>query len=94
VPPGTLDAIGVPLPAILWDGARNPGKLVDGQLPNDSRIYLHDNAGDGGVEATFIDLGGAVMMADPSQAIVSRDLAAHRGELPAVEAVRLPGVDG
>jgi parallel beta-helix repeat protein len=94
VPAGTFDRLGSPLPAILWDGARNPDKLTDGKLPPEARIYIHDNTGDGGGEATFVDLGGGVMLGDPTKARISRSLDDHRGELPPVEAVAIPGVDG
>jgi parallel beta-helix repeat protein len=91
-----LAALGNPIPAILWDGARNPEKMRDGQLPAEARIYLHDNVGDGGAEATFIDLGGPAAFSNenPGASTMNRNLDDYRGELPAVAAVTIPGVDG
>jgi parallel beta-helix repeat protein len=95
VPAGStaFAAIGAPVPAVLWDGARNPAKLQDGRLPAEARIYLHDNKGEGGAEATFADLGAGWTSGDQAESAINRKLEDYRGELPAVPAVNIPGVD-
>jgi len=81
---------GTPLPDIIWDGIVNEAKLVDGKLPPELRIYIHDNKDTAG-EVTFASLGGAATMPDPSKATVKRDLADHAGELPSLPAIAIPG---
>lgn len=76
---------GTPLPDIVWDGVVNREKLADGQLPAESRIYIHDNG-----DADFVNLDLEAYMTDPETAKVSRDLKAHAGELPSLPAVKLP----
>jgi parallel beta-helix repeat protein len=95
VPAGStaFAAIGTPVPAVLWDGARNPAKLQDGRLPAEARVYLHDNKGEGGAEATFADLGAGWTSGDQAGSAINRKLEDYRGEQPAVPAVNIPGVD-
>lgn len=83
--------LGTPMPDIVWDGIVNEKKLVDGKLPADLRLYIHDNKQEGGGEVTFANLGGLATLKDPSKAKVTRDLAAHAGTLPPVKPVEIPG---
>jgi hypothetical protein len=70
----------------------NPEKEVDGVLPKEARIYIHDNEREGG-EIRFGNMGGLAGLADPSRAKVKRDLAAHAGSLPPVPAIHLEGLN-
>ena len=81
---------GAPLPDIVWDGIVNNAKLVDGKLPPESRIYIHDNKDTEG-EVTFVSLGGAAIMPNLAEAVVKRDLSEHAGELAAITPIELPG---
>jgi hypothetical protein len=80
---------GKPLPDILWDGIQNETKLVNGKLPKELGIYIHDNG-----NATFanLDMAHVDMTKATDPALVKRDLAAHKGELPRLAAVKIPGV--
>ncbi|GMU91366.1 MAG: hypothetical protein AMXMBFR4_04240 [Candidatus Hydrogenedentota bacterium] len=89
---GLLAALaGTPLPDIIWDGVVNDAKLVDGKLPPELRLYIHNNTDSEG-DVTFVSLGGATTLSDPTQAVVSRDLADHAGELPGLEPITIPGI--
>ena len=81
---------GAPLPDIVWDGIVNNAKLVDGKLPPESRIYIHDNKDTEG-EVTFVSLGVAAIMPNLAEAVVKRDLSEHAGELAAITPIELPG---
>ncbi|MBI2425645.1 MAG: right-handed parallel beta-helix repeat-containing protein [Candidatus Hydrogenedentes bacterium] len=88
---GLIAAIaGSPLPDIVWDGIVNEARLVDGKLPPESRIYIRDNKDTEG-EVTFVSIGGAAILPNPAEAVVTRDLSEHVGELPAIEPVAIPG---
>ena len=84
--------LGTPLPDIIWDGVVNEEKLVDGHLPADSNISIHDNTDIDG-EVTFANLGGLAALQDPASAQPSRDLEPHRTPLPSVESVKIAGVE-
>lgn len=86
---GTLMALvaGKPLPDIVWDGRMNKEKVgEDGKLPKESWLYIHDNG-----DADFVNLDVDTYYADPEGAKVFRDLARHKGSLPRLPGVRLPG---
>jgi parallel beta-helix repeat protein len=81
--------LGKPLPDIIYDGIRNPAKMVDGKPAPGTGVYLKNNGG-----ATFANLHWNTL--DPadlagSKAKVERDSKAYEGELPALQAVQLPG---
>jgi parallel beta-helix repeat protein len=82
------NAVGSPLPDIMWDGAVDSKKFVDDALPPELGIYIEDNG-----DATFanFDFPKSVLM--PEQATIRRDLAAHAGSLPRLEPVVIAGVN-
>lgn len=80
---------GSPLPDIVWDGIVNPAKLVDGKLPPEAGLYIRNNTDTQG-EVTFVSLGGAAVLPDPTGAVVKRDLSEHSGELPALKPIEIP----
>ncbi|NUM53815.1 MAG: right-handed parallel beta-helix repeat-containing protein [Candidatus Hydrogenedentes bacterium] len=80
---------GSPLPDIVWDGIVNPAKLVDGKLPPEAGLYIRNNTDSQG-EVTFVSLGGAAVLPDPTGAVVKRDLSEHSGELPALKPIEIP----
>ncbi len=83
---GTLAAgiLGSPLPDIIWDGAVNPEKAVDGKLSAKDGIYIHDNGA-----ATFGNVNlPAVQSGKPAPMY---DIDAHAGSLPAIKPVKLNG---
>ncbi len=84
--------LGTPLPDIVWDGVLNEEKLVDGVLPKELGISIHDNTKEDG-EVTFGNLGGLPALVDPANAEPSRDLEPHREPLPSVEPVTLAGAE-
>jgi len=84
--------LGTPLPDIIWDGVVNEEKLVDGALPKQLGISIHDNTKDDG-EVTFGNLGGLPSLVDPGNAKPSRDLEPHREALPSVDPVTLAGAE-
>jgi len=83
---------GTPIPDIVWDGVVNEEKVVDGVPAKNAGISIHDNKKDDG-EVSFANLGGLASFADPSNAEVKRDLAAHAEPFPSIEAVVIPGVE-
>ena len=84
--------LGTPLPDIIWDGVVNEEKLVDGTLPKELGISIHDNTKEDG-EVTFGNLGGLPALADPASAKPTRDLEPHREALPSVAPVTIAGVE-
>lgn len=76
---------GPPLPDIVWDGVTNPDKLNDGQLPADSRIYIHDNG-----DADFVSLDLETWLTDKTSAKQNRDITKHAGSLPSLPPVKIP----
>lgn len=78
---------GVPLPDIVWDGAVNPEALVDGKLPAERRFSIHDNG-----DAGFVNLDLITAKIAPESARVRRELGDHAGDLAALSAVEIPGV--
>jgi len=81
---------GVPLPDIIWDGAFDSKKLVDGKMPADRQIVVKDNVKTDGGEVTFADLGGPLAIATMKKDAIKRDLSAHAGEIDHLPAVKLP----
>lgn len=63
---------GVPLPDIIWDGAVNPAILVDGKIPPELKLSVHDNG-----KATFVNLDLLTVMKNPQAARIERDAAAY-----------------
>jgi parallel beta-helix repeat protein len=89
-----LGLLGKPIPDIIYDGIRNPAKLVNGNLPANLGIYIKNNVKAHGT-VTFANLHwDALDPKDPvgSRAKVERNLKAYEGELPALPPVTLPGV--
>jgi hypothetical protein len=81
-------AVGSPLPDIMWDGAVDAKKLVDGKLPAEYGIYIENNGA-----ATFANFDFPKSVLTPEQATIQRDLAAHKGSLPRLEPVAIAGVN-
>ncbi|MBX3179608.1 MAG: right-handed parallel beta-helix repeat-containing protein [Candidatus Hydrogenedentes bacterium] len=84
---------GVPLPDILWDGSFDTNRLVNGEIPEDRRIVIGENAKTGGGEVTFANLGGAEAIFTTSREAVRRDISAHAGALPRLPEVTLPRME-
>jgi len=84
--------LGTPLPDIIWDGVVNEEKIVDGTLPAELGISIHDNTKEDG-EVTFGNLGGLPSLVDPGNAKPTRDLEPHREVLPSVEPVTIAGAE-
>jgi parallel beta-helix repeat protein len=84
--------LGSPLPDIVWDGVVSEANLVDGKLPQELGISIHDNTKEDG-EVTFANLGGLPALVDPANAKPTRELTPHQFELPPVEPVTLSGVE-
>ncbi len=93
-PQGKLGTLLGPLmggrfPAIVYDGVVDSGKLVDGQLPADLAIFIHDNG-----DADFVNLDLAnfdvkkVLLGQLPK--ISRDLAPHAGSHSPLGEVVLP----
>lgn len=80
---------GMPLPDIIWDGAYDPTKLVDGKIAEDRRIVIKDNKKTGGGEVGFVNLGGAEAFLTLNQAAIQRDVAAHDGKVKPLPPVKL-----
>ncbi len=73
--------LGGTVPDIVYDGWTDPTKLVDGQLPEQLRIYIQGNG-----DADFVNLD-AQALANNQSPNISQDLAPHDGKhepLPAV----------
>lgn len=81
---------GVPLPDIIWDGAYDPEKLVDGKIADDRRIVLSDNVKTGGGAVTFANLGGAEAFLSLNKDAIKRDITANAGTMPPLPPITLP----
>ena len=73
-----VDLAGGTFPDIVWDGVVNQSKLVDGELPNELRLYIENN---GDADFVNLDLGALFSGGQPN---VTTDLGPHQGALPAV----------
>ncbi|GMV99875.1 MAG: hypothetical protein AMXMBFR84_10140 [Candidatus Hydrogenedentota bacterium] len=89
-PQGSLAAMaemtGGKLANIVWDGAVDAKKKVNGELPADKRIYIHGNEG-----ADFINLNLDALSTGNGEPAILRDMAAHEGKLPSLPAIAIPG---
>ena len=84
-------AAGLTLPDILYDGDADPKKLVDGKLPANLAIHIHDNG-----EAGFVNFDApalAAASADGKSPKIDRDLKAYAGALPTLEPVSIKGLE-
>jgi parallel beta-helix repeat protein len=84
--------LGKPFPEIIYDGERNPAKLVDGKLPAELGFYVKNNG-----TAKFANLqmnALKLLQMDPSKGVptIDRNLKAYEGALPALEPVKLPEI--
>jgi parallel beta-helix repeat protein len=82
--------LGRPMPDIIFDGIRNPAKLVNGVEPRDQGIFIKNNG-----KATFANVHFDKLNAkDPlgSLARVERSLKNYEGELTQLPPIALPGV--
>ena len=80
--------VGGQMPDILYDGIVDKEKMVDGALPAELRLYIHDN---GDADFANINLGKVLIEEQPPS--ISRDLQAHAGALPPLPEVVVAGVD-
>lgn len=80
---------GTPLPDIIWDGAFDPTKLVDGKIAPDRQIVIRDNKKTGGGEVTFVNLGGPEAFFTLNKAAIQRDIKAHAGTAKSLPPVKL-----
>ena len=83
--------IGKPLPDVVWDGIVDDKKLVNGQMPADKRIYIHDNKKDSG-EVGVVNLGGIDHLLVMDNKGVNRDPKQFEGKLPSIAPVKIDGV--
>ena len=84
--------LGKPFPEIIYDGERNPAKLVDGKLPTELGFFVKNNG-----SAKFANLqmnALKLLQMDPSHGApnIDRNTKAYEGTLPALEPVKLPGI--
>ncbi len=82
-------ALGSPLPDILYDGVINPGKQVEGKLPPALGIHISGNGGAG--FANF----DAPVLTDPKAGKpprIVRDLAHYNAALPKLAPVSIEGI--
>jgi parallel beta-helix repeat protein len=83
--------VGTPLPDILYDGVANPAKLVEGKLPDELALRIHDNDG-----ARFANFDGSNLPAPGAAAgkmpKIVRDLKPHAGALPGLDPVSIEGL--
>lgn len=82
------EAIGTPMPDIVWDGMTNPAKLVHGKLAKENRIYIHDNG-----DADFVNLDLSNFMKNPNEVSMSRDLNDHKGKHPTLTPIVIAKVE-
>jgi parallel beta-helix repeat protein len=83
--------VGTPVPDILYDGVVDPKKQKDGKLPDALAIRIHDNGA-----ATFANFDGPALKAAAAGTgkppHIVRDLAAYKGQLPALGPVAIEGL--
>ncbi len=88
-----VKALGTPLPDILYDGVVDPKKQVDGKLPDDLAIRIHDNG-----KAGFANFDAPALKASAAEAgkgktpNLVRDLKAYAGALKALPPVSIEGL--
>ncbi len=80
---------GVPVPDIIWDGVKPLPQYILG-TPEDERIVIQGNVKNEG-EVTFMNLDALFYSIWKVLATPSRDLDDHRGTLPPVKPVTIPG---
>ncbi len=86
-------ALGATLPDILYDGIVDPKKEVNGKLPENLAIRIHNNG-----EAGFVNFDGPALAAlaagsgNGKAPNIVRDLKEYSGSLPTLGAVTIEGV--
>lgn len=83
---------GTPLPDIVWDGMFNEAKAVDGVLPKEFGLSIHDNVKKDGGDVTFVDLDGNVAFTTPEKMNVRRDLSIYAEPFEPLAPVVIKGV--
>lgn len=73
--------LGTPFPDVLYDGIVDKNKMVDGKLPDDKKICIHDNG-----EITFANIDAANAMKN-----IDRDISAHKCSFPSLPPIKIPG---
>jgi parallel beta-helix repeat protein len=84
--------VGQTFPDIIWDGIMNKEIVVDGKLPEGRGVYIENNTKEDG-ELTFANLNAGALLKGELPEAAKRDLAEHAGSLPALEPVKIPGVE-
>lgn len=78
----------MPVPDIIYDGILPPeDRLVDGQLPDDKKIYFKNNG-----DADFVYLDMTKLLAGDSSGM-TRDIKLFEGEHPPLTAITIEGVE-
>ena len=86
-------ALGTPLPDILYDGFANPAKKVDGKLPTALAIHIRDNGGAGFANFDAPALTASAAKAGKAKAPRHRrDILEYNGPLPGLEPVTIEGI--
>jgi parallel beta-helix repeat protein len=83
-------ALGSPLPDILYDGVVDPRKLVNGSLPTELSIRIQENTG-----ASFANFDAPALIAAASGGkapAINRDLKTHEGLLERIPPVVIEGL--
>ena len=83
--------VGTTLPDILYDGIVDPKKEVNGKLPDQLGIHIHDNGDAGFVNFDATALAASVSGTKKAPHIV-RDLKDYSGTLPNLQAVSIEGL--
>ena len=84
-----VKAMGTPLPDILYDGIVDPKKAVDGKLPDDLAIRIHDNGKAGFANFDAMALKTAAESGKAPKIV--RDLKAYDGAIKSLDAVSIEG---
>jgi parallel beta-helix repeat protein len=84
------ELLGTPMPEIIYDGIRNPKKMVNGKIPDDQRVVFKDNGPVATVNLHWDQLDTKNLLASKSK--VERNPKNLVGELPPVPSVKLPEV--
>jgi len=76
---------GAPIPDIMWDGRTDAERVEAGDMSPTHGIFIENNG-----DADFININIDAFLKDESSPKPSRDIAAHKGSLPPLPAVKLP----
>jgi len=82
--------VGTPIPDIVWDGMVNPEWVDDeGNLNPERGIFINEDE-----DVTFVNLNLTAMMAGEGAAAEPQyDVSKHKGTLPPIKPITIPGVE-